>query len=105
MFHRDATNIPPIPPSSTPAPCDNLTQFKSLNLHRIFGYRQFCNQKHLTAATNASVVKSGILPSNIGSFSTIDNPPKGNPIKKQHQYLDKVHIYIVFGDCVALGGH
>ena len=105
MVHRDATNLPPIPPSSTMAPCENRTQFESLNLHHIFSCRQFRNQKHLTTETNASMVKSGILLSTIGSFATIANPPKGNTIKKRRQYLDKFHIYIVFGDCVALGGN
>ena len=50
-------------------------------------------------------MKSGLLPSNIGYSATIANPPKGNPIKKRHMYLDKVHMDIVFGDCVALGGY
>ena len=51
--HKDATNLPPVPLSSTPAPCKNRTHFKSLNLHRIFGFRQFYNKKYLTAETNA----------------------------------------------------
>ena len=25
IVHKDASNLPPIPPSSTPAPCDNRT--------------------------------------------------------------------------------
>ena len=83
LVHKDASNLPHIPPSSTPAPCENRTQFESLNLHRIFGCRQFRNQKHLTAATNASLVNSGLLPSTIGSFTKIANPEKGKPIKKR----------------------
>ena len=51
------------------------------------------------------MVKSGILPSTIGYFSTISNPTKGNSTKKRRQYLDKLHTDIVFGDCFALGGH
>ena len=39
LVHKDATNLPTIPPSSTSAPCDNCTQFKSLNIHLIFGCR------------------------------------------------------------------
>ena len=74
IVHRDANNLPHIPPSSTPAPCDNRTQFESLNLHHIFVCRQFRNQKHLTAATNASLVDSILLPYTIGSFATIANP-------------------------------
>ena len=105
LFHKDASNLPPIPPSSTPASCDNRTQFESLNLHHKFVCRQLSNQKHLTAATNASLVNSGLLPSTIGSFSTIANPAKAKPIRNRRQFLDKVHMEIVFGDCVALGGH
>ena len=105
LVHRDATNLTPIPPSSTPAPCENLRPLEYLNLQLLFGCRHSRNQKHLTAATNASLVNSGLLPSTIGSFATIANPSKGNTIKKRRQYLDKVHMDIVFGDCVALGGH
>ena len=105
MVHRDATNLLPIPPSLTPAPCDNLTQFESLDLHRIFGCKQSRNQKYLTAETNASLVNSDLLPITISSFANISNTTKVNPIKKRRQYTDKVHMDIVFGDCVALGGH
>ena len=85
LVHRYATNLPHIPLSSTPAPCENRTQFESLNLHRIFGCRQFRNQKYLIAATNASLVKLGLLLSTIGSFAAISNPTKVNTIKKLRQ--------------------
>ena len=81
LVHKDATNLPPIYLSSKLAPCENRTQFESQNLHKIFGCRQFCNQKHLTTATNASLVNSGILPSAMGSFDTIANPNRGKTIK------------------------
>ena len=32
-------------------------------------------------------------------------PPHGKTIKKHRRYLDKVHMDIIFGDCVALGGY
>ena len=47
----------------------------------------------------------GLIPYIIGSFATIVYPYKGKPIKKRRQFLEKVHIDIVFGDCVALGVH
>ena len=50
-------------------------------------------------------MNSGLLPSTIGSFAIIANPAKVKPIKKRRQFLDKVHMGIVFGGCVALGGH
>ena len=82
LVYKDTNNLPPIPPSSTPAPSENIIHFEPLNLHRIFGCRQLRNQKHLTAATNASLVNSGLLPSIISYFATITNPAKGKPIKK-----------------------
>ena len=105
LVHKYANNLPHIPPSSTSATCKNRTQFESLNLNHIFGYRKFRNQNHLTAATNASLLKSGLLPSTIGSFAIIANPPKGKRIKKRRQFLDKVRMDIIFDDCVALGGN
>ena len=105
LVHRDATNIPPIPPSLTLAPCENLTNFEPLNIHRISGCRKLRNQKHLTTETNESLVNSGLLLSTIGSFATIANLPKGKTIKKRRQNLYKFHMDIVFGECVALEGH
>jgi len=61
--------------------------------------------RHLTdAANNATLLSSGELPPTLGTFATIQNPPKGKPIKRHRKYLDKVHMDIIFGDCVALGG-
>ena len=76
LVKKDATNIPPVPPSSTPAPCKNRTKFESLNLHRIFGCHKFQNQNHLTWAANTIIVNSGLLPYTFGSFATIANPPR-----------------------------
>jgi hypothetical protein len=45
------------------------------------------------------------LPTTIGDYTTINNPPKGKPIKKRRKYLDKVHLDIVYGDCMGLGGY
>ena len=38
-------------------------------------------------------------------FAIVANPEKGKTIKKRRKFLDKVHMDIVFGDCVELGGH
>ena len=43
LVNKDATKLPPIPLLSTPAPCENRTQFEYLNLHRIFGCKPFRN--------------------------------------------------------------
>ena len=50
-------------------------------------------------------MNSGLLPPTIGSFATIKNHSIRKTIKKQRQFLDKFHIDVVFGDCVALEGY
>ena len=46
-----------------------------------------------------------MLPYNIIYFAKISNNTKGKTIKKRLQFLEKIHMEIVFGDYVALGGH
>jgi hypothetical protein len=104
-IHDDVSKIPSVPPAYTPAPAENSTKFDSLHLHRIFGCRKFKNQTHITAASkNAELIRCGEMPSTIGDYTTINNPAKGKPLTKRRKYLNKVHMDIVFGDCVALGG-
>jgi hypothetical protein len=94
-LHKDPSNLPPVPTAHTPGPAE----------HRIFGSRRFKNQNHLIAASsNAQLIKSGELPPTLGDFATINNPAKGKPLSQPRKYLDKVHLDIVFGDCLALGG-
>jgi hypothetical protein len=107
-IHDNPSNIQPVPvpPQYTPAPSEHATTFDSLRLHHIFGCRRFKNQLHITSASqNAELIRCGKMPTTIGDFTTINNPPKGKPLKKRRKYLEKVHLDIVFGDCVALGGY
>jgi hypothetical protein len=104
-LHLDPDNLPPIPPYATPSPSETRTKFDPLTLHRIFGCRRFRNQEHVTSASlNGQLLHSGEFPTTIGDFATITNPPRGKPIKKRRRFLDKVHMDIVFGDCLSLGG-
>eukprot|EP00956_Cyclotella_meneghiniana_P031975 scaffold85846_cov40-Cyclotella_meneghiniana.AAC.3 len=105
-IHHDPTQLPPLPPTYTPGPCENRTQIDGLKLHKIFGCRKLRNQSHLIASSlNASLLAGGELPSTIGDFTTINMPNRGKPLKKRRKFLDKVHMDIVYGDCVALGGY
>jgi hypothetical protein len=104
-IHADATDLPPIQPANTAAPCENITNFEMLKLHKVFGCRKFKTYQHLIAASdNATLLHTGKLPPTLGDFSTIATPPHGKTIKKHCRYLDKVHMDIVYGDCVGLGG-
>jgi len=105
QLHPDLASLPPVPPSATAAPCEHRTSFDSLKLHKIFGFRRFRNQRLLTAASsNATLVHTGEFPTSLGDFATIVQSPAGKTIKKRRKYLDKVHLDIVYGDCVSLGG-
>eukprot|EP00956_Cyclotella_meneghiniana_P012602 scaffold17913_cov36-Cyclotella_meneghiniana.AAC.1 len=105
-IHNDPTNLPPVPPSYTAGACETRTKFDALKLHKIFGCRKFRTQSHLIAASqNASLLAGGELPSTLGDYASITMPNRGKPIKKRRKYLDKVHLDIVFGDCLSLGGY
>ncbi len=50
-------------------------------------------------------VDSGKCPPSLGSFAIVPKGNKGKPIdRKLYLYLDVVHVDIVFGDCVLVGG-
>ena len=38
----------------------------------------------------------------LGAFTTITNPPRCKPLCKRRKFLDKVHMNIVYGDCLSL---
>ena len=56
------------------------------------------------ATSNDKLIHTGPLLPTLGAFATIANPPAGKPNRKRCRYLSKVHMDIVYGDCVALGG-
>eukprot|EP00956_Cyclotella_meneghiniana_P020999 scaffold37679_cov76-Cyclotella_meneghiniana.AAC.13 len=105
-LHSNPDNLPPVPPACTPGPAECRTTFDPLKLHRIFGCRRFRNQQHVIAASsNAKLIKQGELPTTLGDYATMNKPDKGKPLTKPRKYLDKVHMDIVFGDCLSLGGY
>jgi hypothetical protein len=82
-LHSNIEALPPVPPCATPSAVESRTTFDSLKLHRIFGCRRFRNPNHVIAASqNATLIFSGELPATLGDFATINNPPRGKPIKK-----------------------
>eukprot|EP00804_Cyclotella_cryptica_P021434 CCRYP_005776-RA/>CCRYP_005776-RA protein AED:0.13 eAED:0.00 QI:0/0/0/1/1/1/5/0/1584 len=96
-IHPDPTVLRPIPPCYTPGACETRTKFDALKLHKIFGCRRFRSQTHLIAASkNATLLAGGELPSTIVDFASITMPNRGKPITKRRQFLDKVHMDIVF---------
>ena len=41
----------------------------------------------------------------IGYFTAILNPPKGKTISNPTRFLQHIHMYIGYGDCITLVGH
>ena len=58
----------------------------------------------MAEAANATLIHTGAVPPTLGSYATITNPPRGKALRKRRKFLDKVHMDIVFGDCVASRG-
>ena len=104
-LHSNPEDLPHIRPCNTATACENRTTFDSLKLHKIFGCCKFLNQQHLAhSSANAKLISTGELPATLGSFATITNPPAGITSRCRRKYLDKVHMDIVYGDCLSLGG-
>ena len=105
LLHPDEAAMPLIRPCDAPGLSDTRRQFSDLKLHRIFGCRQFRNPSDLVdAAADASLLQGGERPPTLGDTSTMAKRKKGKSITKFRKYLDKVHLDIVHGDCVSLGG-
>jgi hypothetical protein len=105
-IHDDPTNLPPVPPAHTAEPAKKRTLFDNLKLHRIFGCRKFKNQQLIVSASaNGCLLSFSKLPATIGDFTTINKPARGKPLTKLRHFLDKVHMDIVYGDCLALSGY
>jgi hypothetical protein len=70
------------------------------------GCRQFRNYKYLVAVTkNSRFFDTGEFPASIGAYTTIPKAPHGKTTDKTpSKYLDVVHLDIMFGDCMSVGG-
>ena len=102
-IYHDPSNLPSIPPYTTPAPYEHRNIFDSLYLHMIFGCHKICNQRYVTGTANTELIHTGALPATFGAFVTIPNLLRGKPIHKHRKYIDKVYMDIIFGDCAASG--
>ena len=69
-----------------------------------FGMLRMLPEVKIAASKNATLIRCGERPTTIGDYTTINSPSHGKPIQKHRKFLDKAHLDIVFGDCMALGG-
>ena len=82
------------------------THWTSEELYCVLGCRRFRNYKHiLQTSLDGQWIDGGEFPLALGSYATIPKAQCGGAIDRTHScFLDIVHLDIVFGDCVSVGG-
>ena len=98
-------DIPDIRPFGTASPLDTRQTFDPLKLHQIFCCRRSRNPKHITfTADNATFIDTSEPPTTLGAFTTTPKANKGKSNPPRCHFLDKFHMYVVYGDCPSMGG-
>jgi hypothetical protein len=67
----------------------------------------FCNYPHIiNASKDGHLIDTREFPISLCLYTTVLKAPRGKAIDQTlSHYLDIVHIDIVFGDCVSIGGY
>ena len=101
---HNISNLSPIHHFNTPPPSIYCKFFGVLNLHCLFGWHHLLIPKHtLSYSEDGRILNSVELPLTLGAFAKIFR--KKQKTTPMHQgFLDVVHMGIVFGGCVSLGG-
>jgi len=70
------------------------------------GCRRFRNYKHiLQTSLDGQWIDGGEFPLALGSYATIPKAKRGGAIDRaESRFLDIVHMDIIFGDCILVGG-
>ena len=104
--HHPNTLLPPVQPCDTPNSSETKRTYTPEELHRLTGCRRFRNYQHIISSTEDGVLlNTGEFPLSLGTYATIPKAPQGKAIDRlSAKYLDIVHVDIVFGDCVSVGG-
>ncbi len=107
LLHHDSTSLPAVCPCNTANNSNTKTHCSAKELHRIMGCQKFRNYKQiLQVSRDGEWVDGGEFTSSLGSFATIPKAKQGLPLDRTHYwYLDAVHMDIVFGNCLFVGGY
>jgi hypothetical protein len=70
------------------------------------GCQRFWNYKHLLAVSkDGTYISNGKFPTSIGAYTTIPKAPCAKAIDRTSSVnLNVVHLDILFGDCMSVGG-
>jgi hypothetical protein len=106
-LHHPGTSFPLVRPCNTTNASDTKTHWSAEKLHRIMGCCKFRNYKHLLQVSrDGQWINGDKFPFSLGSYATIPKAKQGSLIgRTKYYYLDAVHMDIMFGDCVAVGGY
>ncbi len=106
LLHHPNLTLLPIWPCDTPNLSDTKSHWTMEELHRITGCQCFRNDQHLVASTEDGAFIDNIeFPASIRAYMTIPKAPRSKPIDcTTSKYLDIIHIFIAFGDCMSVSG-
>jgi hypothetical protein len=105
-LHHHNSILLPIHPCNTSNPSDTKSHWIAEERHCITGCHHFRNYWHLVAASkDGTFINTGEFPVSIGTYATIPKAPRRKPIDRTPaKFLDAVHLDIVFGNCLSIGG-
>jgi hypothetical protein len=106
-LHHPQSHFPPIQPCDTPNASDSKRTFTTEELHRLTSCCHFRNYQHIISTSNSGILSNtGEFPLSLGTYATIPKAPRSKPIDRlPSKYLDIVHVYIAFGNCISIGGY
>jgi hypothetical protein len=103
------SHFPPICPCDTPNASDSKMAFTPEELHGLTGCCCFWDYQHIISTSKGGILCNTDkfpLSLGLGAYATILKALCGNPIDRlPSKYLDIVHVDIVFGDYILVGGY
>jgi hypothetical protein len=106
LVHHDGSALPSVRPCDTANESDSKMHWTAEEIHRTMGYWKFRNYRHLLLVSSSSEwVDGGEFPSSLGSFAIFPKAKHGLLLDcTRYRYLDVVHMDIMFGNCLSVGG-
>ncbi len=107
LLRHPNTSLLDIRPCNTANASDKKVHWTSEEIHRIMGCWKFRNYKHiLEVSRDGEWMDGGEFSMTLGSYATIPKAKQGQSLDRtDYRYLNAVHMDIVFGDCVSVGGY
>ncbi len=107
LLHPKGAILPLGFPCNTANSSQKKTHWSAKELHHAMGCRKFRNYKHLIQVSqDGTWVDGGSFLPSIGSLAAVPKSKnQGKPLgRARYLYLNTVHVNIVFGDCLLVGG-